>query len=129
SAYAEEDKVWDNMAPVGREFGSPDYERLMEEDAKAFKANLAYLIEECKRQASATEVAVSDDELTATLNVQAALLEFGQDVTAGVAATVWKYYSSSLAASWMSGAETVNSAKRALFMYCSGKPNEWGNFV
>ncbi|OYT88715.1 MAG: hypothetical protein CFE43_20955 [Burkholderiales bacterium PBB3] len=129
SAYAEEDKVWDNMAPVGREFGSPDYERLMEEDAKAFKANLAYLIDECKRQASAKEVAVSDDELTATLNVQAALMELGQDVTAGVAATVRRHYSSSLAASWMSGAETVHFARKALFMYCSGEPKEWGSFL
>jgi hypothetical protein len=24
-----EELAWDNMAPVGREFGSPDYERLM----------------------------------------------------------------------------------------------------
>lgn len=23
-----EDRAWDNMVPVGREFGSPDYERL-----------------------------------------------------------------------------------------------------
>lgn len=27
-----EDRAWDRMAPVGREFGSPDYERLMQED-------------------------------------------------------------------------------------------------
>ena len=31
----EEKQVWDQMAPVGREFGSHDYERLMDEDAKA----------------------------------------------------------------------------------------------
>lgn len=129
SAYAEEDKAWDNMVPVGREFGSPDYERLVAEDTKAFRANLVGLIEECKRQSSATEVAVSDDEITATLNVQAALLELGQDVTAGVAATVWKHYSSSLAASWMSGAETVHYARKALFMYCSGEPKVWSSFL
>jgi hypothetical protein len=29
---AQEDKLWDQMSPVGREFGSPDFERLMEED-------------------------------------------------------------------------------------------------
>lgn len=27
-----EDLLWDRVAPVGREFGSPDFERLMEED-------------------------------------------------------------------------------------------------
>ena len=29
---------WDRIAPVGREFGSPDYERLEELDHLAFKA-------------------------------------------------------------------------------------------
>lgn len=28
----EEDKEWLNMAPIGREFGSKDYERLMAHD-------------------------------------------------------------------------------------------------
>jgi hypothetical protein len=32
SEYTKEIKAWDNMVPVGREFGSPDFERLMEED-------------------------------------------------------------------------------------------------
>jgi len=27
-----EDRLWDRMPPIGREFGSPDFERLMEED-------------------------------------------------------------------------------------------------
>lgn len=27
-----EDRLWDQMPAVGREFGSPDFERLMEED-------------------------------------------------------------------------------------------------
>jgi hypothetical protein len=30
-----EDHAWLNMTPVGREFGSPDYDRLMEEDKQA----------------------------------------------------------------------------------------------
>jgi addiction module HigA family antidote len=34
----EELAVWENVAPVGREFGSPDYERLEELDGLAFKA-------------------------------------------------------------------------------------------
>lgn len=29
-----EDRLWDQMAPVGREFGSPDFERLMDEDRR-----------------------------------------------------------------------------------------------
>ena len=29
-----EDRLWDQMRAVGREFGSPDYERLMEEDRR-----------------------------------------------------------------------------------------------
>lgn len=29
---AREDQMWDQMPAVGREFGSPDFERLMEED-------------------------------------------------------------------------------------------------
>ncbi|MBV8503834.1 MAG: hypothetical protein JO006_19210 [Paucibacter sp.] len=31
-SWAEEDRIWDSFPPVGREFGSPDFERLMEED-------------------------------------------------------------------------------------------------
>ena len=27
-------RLWDRMRPVGREFGSPDFERLMEEDRR-----------------------------------------------------------------------------------------------
>ncbi|WP_157275654.1 hypothetical protein [Pelomonas sp. Root1444] len=30
-----EDQMWDRMPAVGREFGSPDFERLMEEDFRA----------------------------------------------------------------------------------------------
>lgn len=29
---ADELRIWDEAAPVGREFGSPDFERLMAED-------------------------------------------------------------------------------------------------
>ncbi len=31
-ARALEDLLWDRMAPIGREFGSPNFDRLMEED-------------------------------------------------------------------------------------------------
>lgn len=33
-----EDIAWDRIAPVGREFGSPDFDRLMEMDDAAFSA-------------------------------------------------------------------------------------------
>lgn len=33
-AGALQDSLWERMAPVGREFGSPDFERLMEEDQR-----------------------------------------------------------------------------------------------
>ena len=96
---------------------------MMEEDSKAFKDNLAKLIDICKSNDSAREYKATDDELTAILNIQAALLELGQDVSAGLAAAVWTHYSASLSASWMSGAETVRSAQRKLFAYCNA-----GNF-
>lgn len=31
---SDELRFWNNIAPVGREFGSPDFERLLEEDIK-----------------------------------------------------------------------------------------------
>ena len=34
SRAADEDRWWDEMRPVGREFGSPDFDRLMEKDAR-----------------------------------------------------------------------------------------------
>lgn len=36
-----EDRAWLDMAPVGREFGSPDYERLVQLDALADAAKAA----------------------------------------------------------------------------------------
>jgi len=32
TACSLEDQIWDRMPAVGREFGSPDFDRLMEED-------------------------------------------------------------------------------------------------
>lgn len=32
-AFQRELRAWDEMQPVGREFGSPDFERLMAEDS------------------------------------------------------------------------------------------------
>lgn len=32
--FEAEARLWDSMPPVGREFGSPDFDRLMEEDRR-----------------------------------------------------------------------------------------------
>lgn len=36
-----EDSAWENMVPVGREFGSPDYDRLMQQDFNDLRSNLS----------------------------------------------------------------------------------------
>jgi hypothetical protein len=113
---SDEDLAWDSMAPVGREFGSPDFDRLMEDKAKKFASDLARWIQ----QSSASNVALQldEDEVSDAHNIQLALRELGQDVTIDVAASVWKHYSQSLMASWMSGAETVQSAAKTLYLNC-----------
>lgn len=35
----EEDRQWDQLVPVGREFGSPDFDRLMADEEKAWAKN------------------------------------------------------------------------------------------
>lgn len=42
-----EEQQWLDMVPVGREFGSPDYDRLMQQDLSDFKSNMSRLIENC----------------------------------------------------------------------------------
>lgn len=123
SEYAKELKAWDNMVPVGREFGSPDFERLMEEDRGDFQEELSNLVHECKSTETAKhEINPGEEWYPDAINVQLALKELGQEVSVGLAAAVWEHYSSSLAASWMSGADTVRSAQKALFYYVSRQP-------
>ena len=107
------------MAPVGREFGSPDYERLMQEDSLDLRLRLAELISRGQASVTGKSQPVDPSELSDALNIQAALRDWGHEVSAQVAASVWRSYSSSLKADWLSGAETVSAAKRALFYYCS----------
>lgn len=123
---SDEDRAWDNMAPVGREFGSPDFERLAEGDRAVFQSNLSKLIKECIELAEARSNDVGPDEQQAALNVQIALKEFWQVVSLEVAAEVWRHHSNSMAAAWMSGAETVESAKKTLCLYCA---NDWCGWV
>lgn len=36
--FEAEMSAWDQIVPVGREFGSPDFERLMQEDVQRWKS-------------------------------------------------------------------------------------------
>lgn len=119
---SDEDLAWDSMVPIGRELGSPDFDKLMEQDAKEFASYLARWIQHS--HASHGTLRLDDDEASDARNVQRALHELGQDVTMDVAAAVWKQYSLSLAASWMSGADTVQSAARALYLNCPRDPSK-----
>ncbi len=118
---SDEELAWDNMVPVGREFGSPDYDRLNAEDAVKFSADLARWIR--KSSEAAGDLKLDDDERSDALNVQLALRELGQEVSVEVAASVWKHYSQSLAAIWMAGADTVKSAARTLYLNCPSIQN------
>lgn len=113
---SDEDLAWDSMVPVRGELGSPDFDRLMDEDAKKFASDLARWIQHSSASHGALQL--GEDEASDARNVQLALHALGQDVTMDVAASVWKQYSQSLAASWMSGAETVQSAARTLYVNC-----------
>lgn len=116
---SDEDRAWDSMPAVGREFGSPDYERLMAQDQAQFESNLADLIRECSELAESRVSGVDADERQDAVNVQIALQELGQHVSLGVAAEVWRHHSNSLMAGWMSGAETIASAQKTLMIYIS----------
>jgi hypothetical protein len=113
-----EDREWLNAAPVGREFGSPDYDKLMEQDMEEFRSNLSSLLKVCSDLADATTGDVDPKERQDAVNVQMALQGFGQPVSLKVAAEVWRHHSNSLMASWVSGAETIGSATKTLFLYC-----------
>lgn len=119
---SDEDKSWENMAPDGRDFGSPDYDRLIEEDQHNLAVNLTSLIEKCSKSAGA--VTLDGWQIDESINVQTALRELGQDVSISTAARAWMQYSQSLMAGWMSGSETVESAKKTLLGYCNGTVNE-----
>lgn len=119
-----EDRDWLNMAPVGREFGSPDYNRLTQQDFSDLMSNLSSLVNKCS-DSSVDSNALSDlTQRKHAVNVQIALHELGQEVNLAVAAAVWRHHSNSLMAGWMSGAETVASAKRTLLAYCTRNPTD-----
>jgi len=115
--WSEVDRAWERMAPVGREFGSPDYDRLMKDDADQFQAKLADLVAICSAGKGTVREASEFQE--DAINVQMALKELGHDVSLDTAARVWKHYSNLLTADWMSGAQSVSSAQRAIVGYCT----------
>ena len=107
------------MAPVGREFGSPDYERLMEQKSGIIQVNLKRLVNKCRGLCGTHEEILADKKMRKdAANVQAALKELGFDVTIEDAASVWVRHSNSLCAGWMAGAETAKHAKWTLVSYC-----------
>ena len=113
-----EDFDWLNETPVGMEFGSPDYEKLMEQDMEEFRSNLSSLIKVCSDLADTKTGDVVAEERQDAVNIQIALQELGQHVNLEVAAEVWRHYSNPLMAHWMAGAETIDSAKKTLYFYC-----------
>jgi len=115
--WSAEDRDWDNMAPVGREFGSPDFERLMQEDYERMRVTLARLVSICSK-ATATVPEATEFRQEA-INVQVALRDLGHDVNLDTAARVWMYYSNSLLAGWMHGAQTFESSRMAITGYCT----------
>ncbi len=117
-----EDRAWENMAPVGREFGSPDYERLTQEDLEQVQANLARLILKCSRTSGT--VPESTTFRADTINVQMALRELGHEVDLDTAARVWMHYSNSLCAGWVSGARSQEYARFCIATYCWSAPQD-----
>jgi hypothetical protein len=113
-----EDREWLNAAPLGREFGSPDYEKLVEQYMSEFQSNLSSLIKMGGDLADAKTGDVNAEERPDAVNVQMALQELGQPVSLKVAAEVWRHHSNSLKNGWMPGADTIDSAKKTLFYYC-----------
>jgi hypothetical protein len=91
--------------------------QLMQQDLDDSKANLAGLIAQCRETRESGSAPTDKAERKHARNVQIALLELGHDASLAVAAAVWRHHSNSLMASWMSGAETVASAKRTLLAY------------
>jgi hypothetical protein len=112
------DQSWVDFMPIGAEFGSPDYERLMRENDQRARAVLKSLVEVgmelVARQSHSPEIEFQNE----AINVRLALQGLGQEVDLPVAETIWAHCSKNLFADWMSGAETVASARRTLLMHC-----------
>lgn len=64
-----EEFEWLNAAPVGREFGSPDYDKLMAQDGAELQSNLSSLIKVCSDLADAKtgDVAAEERQVAVTI--------------------------------------------------------------
>lgn len=108
-----------DTAPVGREFGSPDYERLAVEDAAAFNSNLLAWIQVSRSRVSSEELSCATREFAADVsNIQRALTKLGHEVSSVAAASVWIQLSKSYGHRWMSGADSIESTARTLYLNC-----------
>jgi len=117
---SKEEQEWLDMVPVGREFGSPNYERLMQEDSDKIQTNLRHLAAKCRGLYDTQSDPLGDKKMRkVAANVQVALKELGFDVTIEDAAAVWVRHSNSLCAGWMADAETVEYAKLTLVSFCA----------
>jgi hypothetical protein len=84
--FDKDNLAWDAMAHVGREFGSPDYDRLMNQDAKKFASDLARWIQRSARTYGSLDL--EPEDVSDARNIQLALRQLGQEVTLEVAASV-----------------------------------------
>lgn len=108
-----------DTAPVGREFGSPDYERLAVEDAAAFNSNLLAWIQVSRSWGSSEDLSYATREFAADVsNVKGALKKFGHEVSSEDAASVWIHLSKSYGHRWMSGADSIESIAIKLYLNC-----------
>jgi hypothetical protein len=115
-----EEQEWLDMAPVGRKFGSPVYENLMEEESRKILENLTRLVSKCRGTYDTQSALLKDKKIRkAATNVQAALKNLGFHVSVQDAAAVWVRHSNSMCAGWMAGADTVSRAKSTLVSYCA----------
>ncbi len=73
--WSAEDRAWESIAPVGREFESPEYERLMKEGTDQWQAKLANLVAICST--GKEPVSEASEFKKDTINVQLALKELG----------------------------------------------------
>ena len=109
--HIESKEIW-AVTPIGREFGSPDYERYeaLDTTMRRFRAGSS---KQSVQQASKLARKYKKD----AGHVQHALRQMGHDVTLTVAAHVWMAYSEYMRAVWMSGAESIDSARDTLWRF------------
>lgn len=110
--------------PVGRKFGCSKYGRLMAEDAENFNTDLLAWIKAANYSINSDEIAYAIQEFSGDIhNIKDALKALGQEVSIETAASVWIHYSKSLFASWMSGANSIDSAAKTLYLNCPRGPH------